>query len=111
MKSRVTWVRLAPAEALACGGAVCVDADGTRIAVFRTRDGYHALADRCNHMGGPLSHGDVTGSTVTCPWHGWRYDLRTGARVDRPGQAVTAYPLENRQGWLYLGLLAGERNR
>jgi nitrite reductase/ring-hydroxylating ferredoxin subunit len=108
MTSRVTWLRLAPAEALPCGGAVCVDANGTRVAVFHTRNGYHALAGQCNHMGGPLSRGNVTESTVTCPWHGWRYDLRTGARTDRPGQAVAAYPIENRQGWLFLGLPAEE---
>jgi len=85
-----------------------VDADGLHVAVFRTPGGYHALAGRCNHMGGPLSEGYVKDGTVTCPWHGWRYDLWTGARVDRPGQAVAAYPIENRRGWLFLGLPCGK---
>jgi nitrite reductase/ring-hydroxylating ferredoxin subunit len=107
----VKWVRLAPAEALPYGSAVCVDADGEQVAVFHAEGGYRALADRCLHMGGPLSDGDVAEGTVSCPWHGWRYDLGTGARIDRPGQAVATYRVENRSGWLYLGLLEQEENR
>jgi len=37
----------------------------------------------CPHLGGPLFQGTLQGATVTCPWHQWRYDLGSGARVDR----------------------------
>jgi nitrite reductase (NADH) small subunit len=101
-----TWVRLAPATALPCGNAVCVDADGVHVAVFHARGGFRAVADRCRHMGGPLSQGTISGETVICPWHGWTYDLRSGARTDRQGHAVTSYPIKNEDGWLFLGLPA-----
>jgi nitrite reductase/ring-hydroxylating ferredoxin subunit len=36
----------------------------------------------CPHLEGPLFQGTLSGSTVTCPWHQWRFDLRSGRRVD-----------------------------
>ena len=54
-----------------------------------------ALAHTCTHLGGPLAEGSRDGDTVTCPWHGSRFDLRTGAVVEGP--AVFAQPrLETR---------------
>lgn len=98
------WVRLAPAGALPRGEAVSVDVDGERIAVFHTEDGFRALAGLCPHMAGDLSEGEVAGGEVACPLHAWRYDLATGARTDRRGQPVAAYPTDVRDGWLYLAL-------
>lgn len=100
----VDWVRLAPTGALPCGKAVTVDIDGEQVAVFHTEDGYRAVAGLCLHMAGPLSEGEVVDGTVICPLHAWRYDLATGARTDRPGQTVATYPIQDRDGWLFLGL-------
>jgi nitrite reductase/ring-hydroxylating ferredoxin subunit len=36
----------------------------------------------CPHLEGPLFQGTVAAGQVTCPWHFWRFDLRTGARTD-----------------------------
>jgi nitrite reductase/ring-hydroxylating ferredoxin subunit len=49
----------------------------------------------CPHLEGPLFQGTLTGPTVTCPWHFWRYDLRTGRRIDgaRPPFGHDARPL------------------
>src|SRR5215813_1562579 len=97
------WVRLAPESALARGRSVCVEVDGDLVAVFHTASGYYGLADACLHMGGPLSEGELEPAAVTCPWHGWRYSLSSGERVDRRGQTTMAYPVEVRDGWLWLG--------
>lgn len=52
---------------------------GTRIvAVFRTSDGWYAIDGICSHAGGPLAQGKITGNVVTCPWHGWQYQLPNG---------------------------------
>ena len=52
-----------------------------RVAVFRTPDGFHALAAACPHAGGPLADGLVADNCVTCPLHGRRFDLQTGAGI------------------------------
>ncbi len=70
---------------------------GTRL-VAAGLDGTTAvLADRCSHRGGPLSEGSVSGGCVTCPWHGSRFDLRTGEV--RVGPASAPQPtFEVREG-------------
>lgn len=73
-----------------------VDVDGAPVLLARSQDGeICALASTCTHLGGPLAEGSRDGDTVTCPWHGSRFDLRTGAVVEGP--AVFAQPrLETR---------------
>ena len=68
-----------------------VTVDGVPVLLARRRNGeVCALANTCTHLGGPLAEGSRDGDTVTCPWHGSRFDLRTGAVVQGP--AVFAQP-------------------
>ena len=48
------------------------------LAVFNVNGAFHCIENTCCHRGGPLGEGDLDGSVVTCPWHGWRYDVTTG---------------------------------
>ena len=52
--------------------------DRHRIAVFHHDGSFHAIADGCNHRGGPLSEGRLRDEYVMCPWHGWEYSVITG---------------------------------
>lgn len=65
--------------------------DGTPIAVFLIDGSPYAISDTCPHRGGPLSRGDLEGSLVRCPIHGWPFDLKTGESPVRPGQKVQTY--------------------
>jgi len=66
-----------------------VEVDGVPVLLARTRAGeVCALASTCTHLGGPLAEGSREGDTVTCPWHGSRFDLRTGAVVEGPAVFV-----------------------
>jgi nitrite reductase/ring-hydroxylating ferredoxin subunit len=40
--------------------------------------GVYAVQSRCLHLQGPLGEGHLEGCVLTCPWHGWQYDVRTG---------------------------------
>lgn len=76
-----------------------------RIAVFRTARGFHALDAACPHRGGPLADGLVADSCVTCPLHGWRFELRSGAALGaHPGVAV--HEVLERDGELWVRLAA-----
>ena len=80
---------------------------GHRVAVFHTPDGYRAIAAACPHRGGPLADGLVAGGCVTCPLHGRRFDLRTGAETSgHPGVAV--HDVIERDGELWLRLGTGD---
>jgi nitrite reductase (NADH) small subunit len=55
--------------------------NGRHVAVFRLDDGFFAIDNLCLHQAGPLCDGDIEDGAVTCPWHGWSYDIRTGILV------------------------------
>jgi nitrite reductase/ring-hydroxylating ferredoxin subunit len=66
-----------------------VDVDGVPVMVARSQRGeVCALANTCTHLGGPLAEGSREGDTVACPWHGSRFDIRTGAVVEGPAVFV-----------------------
>jgi nitrite reductase/ring-hydroxylating ferredoxin subunit/uncharacterized membrane protein len=73
-----------------------VHADGERIAVGRTDDGYAAFQDRCTHRGGPLSDGVLICGTVQCPWHGSQFDVHTGEVKCGPAEEnIATYPIDS----------------
>jgi len=68
-----------------------VTLDGTAVLLARTESGQLcAIANTCSHLGGPLDEGSREGDVVTCPWHGSRFDLRSGRVLEGP--AVFAQP-------------------
>lgn len=48
------------------------------VAIFNIDGEFYALENVCPHQGGPLADGWLEGPNVTCPWHGWCFDVRTG---------------------------------
>jgi nitrite reductase (NADH) small subunit len=77
--------------------------EGWRIAVFRTAGGWRAIDGACPHEGGPLADGIVADRCVTCPLHGWRFDLDTGDAVNAAAR-VASYEVVERDGELWLRL-------
>ncbi|RUL87890.1 Rieske (2Fe-2S) protein [Tautonia sociabilis] len=72
------FVALARLSELPPGGAMEVEHQGRIVALFRLDDGVFAIDGICAHQGGPLAEGLCQGGVVTCPWHGWQFDVRTG---------------------------------
>jgi nitrite reductase (NADH) small subunit len=83
-----------------------VTVDGRRIAVFRLRDGFVAVDGECPHRGGPLSDGLVADGCVTCPLHGWRFDLRSGSPL-AGDVGIAVHDVVERGGQLWLTLAPG----
>ena len=81
-----------------------VDADGKTLALFNVDGAYFAIDNDCPHRGGPLGEGDVDGKVVACPWHGWRWDVTTGANVNNPAVRVACFPVTVEQGQLFVEL-------
>jgi nitrite reductase/ring-hydroxylating ferredoxin subunit len=68
-----------PVASLDADGRTVVEADGLEIAVFLVDGAPHALANACPHEGNPLREGEILGPTLTCAYHGWKFDLESGA--------------------------------
>jgi nitrite reductase/ring-hydroxylating ferredoxin subunit len=72
------YVKMATMDELPEGAAKEVEHDGRIYALFNVGGQISAIDGICPHQGGPLADGAVEGSCVTCPWHGWQFDIRTG---------------------------------
>ena len=64
------------------------------IAVFNLDGTYYAISNSCAHKGGPLSKGFLDGDIVTCPWHGWKYSVKSGKSPHKGGDSVNSYPVK-----------------
>jgi nitrite reductase/ring-hydroxylating ferredoxin subunit len=79
------------------GQMLYVDIDGLPIALANVDGTIYAFGDSCRHEGGPLSSGLLRDDIVTCPWHGWAYNVRTGKSLIPPvGLRVPTYAVEIR---------------
>ena len=81
------------------GDAVLAQLAGKEIAVFRDEHlVLHALENSCPHQGGSLAEGVVAAGHVMCPWHGWRFELGSGACKTIPSAAVRTYRVREHAG-------------
>jgi nitrite reductase/ring-hydroxylating ferredoxin subunit len=96
--------RIAQASAVEPGTGTVVEAGGRTLALFNVDGTFHVIDNSCPHRGGPLGDGPLTGAIVTCPWHGYRYDVRTGVHQLNPRLNVTCYPVTVEGGVVYVDL-------
>jgi nitrite reductase/ring-hydroxylating ferredoxin subunit len=73
-----TFVRAGSKNAIS-GGVAIVRAGSYDVAVFDVDGELYAYENACPHQGGPIGEGVVENGTVTCPWHAWCFDLRSGS--------------------------------
>lgn len=71
-------VRVCRVSDVAVGSGQVVDAGDKTLAVFNVDGTFHAIDNECPHRSGPLGEGELNGCLVTCPWHAWDFDVRTG---------------------------------
>jgi nitrite reductase (NADH) small subunit len=86
------------------GGAKVVEANGREIAIFNLDGSFHAIDNACVHKGGPLGEGMIEGEVVVCPWHNWRYNVKTGACLANPSAKVKSYELKVENGEIKLAV-------
>ena len=78
------FVKVASTNEIAPGEARLVNVGGREIALFNLGGIFFAFANACTHEEGPLAEGEIEGHEVTCPWHGARFDVRTGEVLCAP---------------------------
>jgi nitrite reductase/ring-hydroxylating ferredoxin subunit len=72
------FVTVARADELPPGTVKTVRVGEEEIALAHVDGRFCAVQGKCLHLGGPLGEGKLEGRVVTCPWHGWQYDVCTG---------------------------------
>ncbi len=103
------WLEVPEAGNLARGSMKEVSAGGREILLVRSGETFYAVDNRCSHLGGKLSEGELDGTVVTCPLHGSRFDVTDGTvvrwlkgtgllttigRMIKSPQPIRTYPLK-----------------
>jgi nitrite reductase (NADH) small subunit len=97
-------VQVAQVADILPGEGCVVDAEGKTLALFNVDGAFYALDNTCSHRGGPLGEGELEGTVVVCPWHAWRWDVKTGANVNNPAVKMACFPVSMDGGSVYVEL-------
>jgi len=102
----MAFVRVTKAADVAPGQIREMQVQGTTIAVANVGGQFHAINNTCLHRGGPLGQGSLQGNVVTCPWHGWTFDVTSGKITHNQAGGVACYPVELRGEEVYVDISA-----
>jgi nitrite reductase/ring-hydroxylating ferredoxin subunit len=98
----MAFVAAAKAADVSAGTIRELQVGATRVALANVGGTFYAINGTCLHRGGPLGQGQLEGKTVTCPWHGWQFDVTTGKANMNPNAGVACYPTEVRGDEVYV---------
>jgi nitrite reductase/ring-hydroxylating ferredoxin subunit len=104
----MAWTNTLPLTDLLDREATQFEINGRQIMFCRDGDDIYALDNQCPHAGAPLAMGNFNRSVITCPWHAWAFDCRTGECVHSPSHRVANYPVEVRDGQVWIDLPESE---
>ncbi len=88
------YVRVAGTGDVQPGHGLEAQVKGKTLALFNIDGTFHVIDNTCVHRGGPLCEGEVEGKIVTCPWHGWQFDMMTGECTKNPSAKVAVYQVK-----------------
>jgi len=91
MRKRPPLIQVATVADLPEGAVRHIVVHDKPMALCKVDGQFYAVNAVCPHMGGPLASGRLNGCLLTCPWHGWTYDVRTGLPDHPGGHSISAY--------------------
>jgi len=92
----MAFVRAAKKDEVPPGSIREFQVNGSTVALANVDSRIFAIDNTCLHRGGPLGQGVLEGNVVTCPWHGWQYDVTSGKVTMNPAVGVRQYAVEVR---------------
>ena len=94
IQSIPTFVKVAKVSDLKPGASLTVQVRGLEIALHHINHKFYATTNTCPHRGGPLGEGVLEGIVVTCPWHGWQFNVCRGSSLMNPEVKIATYPVK-----------------
>ena len=77
---------VAKASEIRTDGLKLVDLDGEEVVIANVDGAFFAFGNECTHVGGPLVEGELEGETITCPWHGSKFNVKSGEVIEEPAE-------------------------
>jgi nitrite reductase/ring-hydroxylating ferredoxin subunit len=90
----VAFLRTAKKDEIPAGTIREFQVNGKTIALANVDGTFYAVNNTCLHRGGPLGQGELEDKVVTCPWHGWQYDVTTGVNTMDDSERVDRYEVK-----------------
>lgn len=97
------FVRIADTSEIEPGHAKGFSVGRFEVAVFNIGGTLFALENICPHQGGPIADGWLEGATITCPWHAWCFDVRTGKMTLGDFAHIPRFAVRERDGGIWVG--------
>ena len=85
-------IKVAQADQLPVGARKLCNIEDRRIAIFNLGGTLYAIDNHCTHRDGPVGAGELKEGMITCPWHGWRFNVTTGHCLEG-GANLRCYPV------------------
>lgn len=98
----IEFVWVAETVEIPAGTAKAFLSGGHEVAIFNVDGEFYALANTCPHQGGPIADGFLEGALITCPWHAWCFDVRTGKMTLGDFARIERFALRRDGGALYV---------
>lgn len=98
------WIPVAAASECPPGTSIERVVGDRMVAIANVDGAYHAIDGLCPHQGGPLGTGVLCGTTLTCPWHGWQFDVTTGRHRISPTVRQAVHEVREEHGTLLVRL-------
>ena len=110
-KPESNFVKVAYLSEVREGTPKAVRVEGRSVALFHHQGNIYATDNQCPHMGYPLTRGRVRNGVLTCDWHGWSYDMRSGGCFTGGCDDLDTFPVEVRDGAIYIDVHSGGSKR
>ena len=88
------FITVAKTQELKPGFIRSFQVKGKSIALYNCNGKFYATSNICQHEGGFLDEGELTGNVIMCPLHGWEYNVENGECLTAPGADLHTYPLQ-----------------
>ena len=105
------FVSVGAAADIAPGKSATVQVDRTEVAVFNAGGTFYALENMCPHQGASLAEGWIEGTTITCPWHAWCFNLTDGTMTIGAWASVHTYDVRIEEGRVWVSRTARAEDR
>ena len=96
------WIHAGKTSDITEGSAIILEHENKKIAIFKSDGKFYAIDNTCPHRGGPLAEGCLENLRVTCPWHAWTFDVKTGACETVPAVKLKTYQVKVDKGGFFV---------
>ena len=111
MESKDSYlIPVADVKDLPSGACISAEVHGEKIAIYNVDGDIFAINSTCPHEGGPLERGRLDGYSVTCPWHLWTFDIRTGQWDADPSVCIQRYQVQVKEEKVFIDLTEAHKS-